>query len=359
MGIARHPSKHTSKPWSLLLALTLLPGVVTSLEAQDKAIRPNKYACPVTADLFPEQQRDGAKLRFIFPEDLGRIPEARRISIATLTPETKDIEIAFVWIAVSAWPRESVVSGTFFVKADGSPNCYFLGSSAGLPLQVPCREFILTIPPGIEVKEVLFSSLGGEYISQDCPWPALEKEIREAFKEIRASPQDKSITSRFLSLLEEALPESDCVPKDGGDPVPALLLGELDDIWKWIDHLYLEVDRTNDHALRVFAEIYNILGDGVLAEVMDDQIWHVLRNRPRFILRKWDGIKNHRRNILASRRLQDPESIDEMIGIYRDISIKEPKYRTACEEIIGILSEKDGLVQTSAIGPIILDKLSG
>jgi hypothetical protein len=43
-----------------------------------------------------------------------------------------------------------------------------------------------------------------------------------------------------------------------------------------------------------------------------------------------------------------------MIVIYRDIAIKEPKYRAACEEIIGILSEKDGLVQTSAIGPIIV-----
>ncbi|MBM3306125.1 MAG: hypothetical protein FJY79_09340 [Candidatus Aminicenantes bacterium] len=326
---------------------------IINLPAQRTPLRPGKYACPVPADLSPRQSRSADILRFEFPENQPEIPTglsghlsgmARRFSISLLTPDGSNIEIPFKWKGIVFFePRTDwgERAGVLVARGDGSPNCYYLGPAAGLPENVPCVEFVLFIPRYIEVKDASFSSAIGEYISEDCPMPELEKQINEAYDESRRAPRDAARAARFISLLEKAIPEYGCISKNNGYPAPALFLAGLDNRWKWIDHLYLEVDRTNDHALRVFAEIYNIFKEGVLAEVMDDQIWRVLHNRPRFILRNWDGIKNQRRNVLASRWLQDPESIDEMIGIYRDIAIKEPKYRAACEEIIGILREKN------------------
>ena len=70
---------------------------------------------------------------------------------------------------------------------------------------------------------------------------------------------------------------------------------------------------------------------------MDDQIWKILHDRPLFILKNWPDIRNYKRNILLSLWLQDPLSNVEMIEIYRDIARKEPKYKSACDEIIKIL----------------------
>lgn len=72
MGLLQYPSKHTGGLWGLLLALTLLPDGVTGLEAQEKIVRPDGLACPVTANLSPEQERTADSIRFMFPE--GSIP---------------------------------------------------------------------------------------------------------------------------------------------------------------------------------------------------------------------------------------------------------------------------------------------
>jgi hypothetical protein len=352
--MASHPRKELSTTRHLFIALSMLFCIINGLEAQERALRPSKYACPVIADLFPKQERSANTLKYVFPEnsidipvdmagDLSRV--AQRISIGLLTPGGEDIEITYYWkAAVFTNPRIEwgERSGVLLVKGDGNPNCFFLGPSTGLPVNIPCAEFTLVIPPGVEVKEVLFSSLGvEEYISEDCPMPELERQIGEAFWDSLRTPQDEMKTRRFISLLEKAIPEYGCISKHGGYTVPALFLADLGSIWNWLDYLYQKMDETNDYALRVFAGIFDIKSDGVLAEVMDDQIWKILRDRPLFILKNWPDIRNYKRNILASREMQGPTDNIDMINIYSDIARKEPKYKTACDEIIRILSDKE------------------
>jgi len=351
--MASHPRKELSTTRHLFIALSLLLCVINRVEAQERARRPSKHACPVIADLFPKQERSADNLKYVFPENAIEIPVdkaadlsrvAQRISIALLIPGGEDIEITYYWkAAVFTNPRIEwgERSGVLMVKGDGNPNCFFLGPSTGLPVNIPCAEFILKIPQGVEVKEVLFSSLGvEEYISEDCPMPALERQIGEAFWDSLRTPQDEVKTRRFISLLEKAIPEYGCISRDGGYPVPALFLADLGSRWNWIDYLYQKMDKTNDYALRVFAGIFDITSDGVLAEVMDDQIWKILHDRPLFILKNWPDIRNHKRNILASREMQGPTDNIDMINIYSDIARKEPKYKSACDEIIRILGDR-------------------
>jgi hypothetical protein len=71
---------------------------------QLKAQRPSKYACPVTANLSPRQERAGSMLRFIFPEELLTSEKAaRRISIALVSSNGKDVEIPFIWTDVGPY----------------------------------------------------------------------------------------------------------------------------------------------------------------------------------------------------------------------------------------------------------------
>ena len=348
----RYPMRILRTEALLIYCSASLCLAIWPVEAQVKAQRPNRYACPVTANLFPEQERSADTIRFFFPENAEEIPAARvldfrtvaqRISITLTKSDGKDVEIAFKWKgSVYKTPRIDwgEHSGSFIVKSDGNPNCYFLGPSAGLPGNIPCVEFSLTIPPGVKVKEVLFSNLGGEYVSQDCPMPELEKQIRKAYEDSQLTPQDEVKTNRFISLLEKAIPEYECIPKEGGNPIMALFLVDFGTIYDWIDYLYQRVYETNDSALRVFAGIFDKIPGGVLAETMDDQIWKILHDRPLFILKNWPDIRNCKRNILDSRWLQSPNSNFEMIEIYRDIARKEPNYKSACDEIISILIEK-------------------
>ena len=260
------------------------------------------------------------------------------MSLALVSSDGKDLEIAFSWTDWRPHP------GTFIARADGSPNCYFLGPSAEYPENILFVEISLTIPPDVEVKEVSFSSLRSEYISRDCPMPELEKEILKANEQSRLSPQDEAKTARFIALMEKTVPEYDCVQRSGYDPVPAWCKideGNLDTILDLIHYLYQKVEDANESALKVFAGMFN-KADGMIGEVMADQIWKVLHDKPVFILKVWPDIRSYRRNIvLCSVGLQDPASIPGMIEIYRDIGTKEPKYKSTCDEIISILSEKD------------------
>ena len=351
MGTAGHPGKHIVGLGIPLAVFVLSLGVFAGLEAQFN-MRPNQNACPVIADLFPTQVRSDDILKYIFPKnsiipideagDLSRV--AQRISIALLAPDGGDIEITFYWkSAVFINPRIGwgEHSGSFLVKGDGKPNCFFLGYSAGLPVNIPCAEFFFRIPSGVEIKEVLFSSLAGEeYISEDCPMPGLERQIGEAFIASLRTPQDNAKTRKFISLLEKAIPEYGCFTRDAGHPVPALFLVDLTSIWHWIDYLYQKMDEMNDDALRVFAGIYDKHPDGVLSEVMADHIEKILHDRPLFILNNWPEIRTYKRNILESRGLWDLTEITGLIAIYSDIGRKEPKYKAYCDEIIRILDEK-------------------
>jgi hypothetical protein len=344
MGIAKHSRFDARHRKTLFIILSNSLCVIASLEAQEKAIRPNKYACPVTANLFPEQERSADTIKFVFPENAAEIPAgkakdfsrvAQRISIALMTSDGKDVDITFKWkgaVYTNPWIDWGINSGSFIVKGDGSQNCFFLGPSAGLPGNIPCVEFSLTIPPNVEVREVRLSSLRSEYVSQDCPMPELERQIREAYEDSRQTPQDEVKTARFISLLEKAIPKYDCI-------VPALFLVDLESIMNWVDYLYQKVDETNKSALMVFAGIFDI-SSGVVSEIMSDLIWEVLHDRPMFILENWTSIRDYKWNILSSRWLQSPDSNTEMIEIYRDTARKEPKYKSSCDEIIRILSKK-------------------
>ena len=167
--------------------------------------------CPVTESLFPKPERSGDVLRYIFP-DITKL--VLRMSVALASSDGKDLEIAFNWTDWGPHP------GTFIARADGSPNCCFLGPSAEYHENISFVEISLTIPAGVEVKAVSFSSLRSEYVSRDCPMPQLEKEIREAYEESRQSPQDKAKTARFIALLEKAVPEYDCVNGSRCGPAP-------------------------------------------------------------------------------------------------------------------------------------------
>jgi hypothetical protein len=80
--------------------------------------------------------------------------------------------------------------------------------------------------------------------------------------------------------------------------------------------------------------------DGVISEVMADQIEKVMRDRPLFILKNWPHIRSYKRNILAGRYLWGPGEGALILDIYSRIAAKEPKYKSGCEEIIRILSKK-------------------
>jgi hypothetical protein len=319
------------RPKKLLVLCLASLCIISSLEAQAKARRPSRYACPVTANLFPKQERSGNVLRYIFP-DYTKL--ARRMSIALVSSDRNDVEIASTWTNWRPHP------GSFIVRADGSPNCYFLGPVGEYSENMIFVEITLTIPPGVEVRGVSFSSLGGEYVSRNCPMPELGKEIMRAYEDSRLSPQDEAKTAHFIALMEKALPEYDCVQRTGWGPVPAwcLIDENLDTIIDLIHYLYQKVEDSNESALKVFAGMFD-KADGIVNEEMAGQIWEVLHDKPLFVLKVWPNIRNYKTSIFDSCYLHI-DSIPEMIEVYRDVARKEPKYKSACDEIIGILSEK-------------------
>jgi len=338
--------------WTLFIAVAALLSITNGLGAQERGIRPDKKACFAKANLFPKQARSGNFLKCIFPEnaeitadqagDLSRV--AQRISITLAALGGEEIGLTFYWESAVikdlniSWGE---TSGDLLVKADGNPNYFFLDRSPGLPINIPCAEFKLEIPPGVEIKEVLFSSLAGEEpSSEDCPMPGLQRQIGEAFLDSLRTPKDAVKTKRFLSLLEKSIPEYGCVSRYGGHTVPALFLADLPSIWNWLDYLYLKMDEENDYALRVCAGIYDKHPDGVLSEVMADHIEKIMHDRPLLVLRNWPEIRTYKRNILESRSLWGWTETTGLTALYSDIARKEPKYKTACDEIIRILDEE-------------------
>jgi hypothetical protein len=169
--------------------------------------------------------------------------------------------------------------------------------------------------------------------------PELGRQIKKAYEESKLNPQDEARTTKFFSLLEKAIPEYDCIPKGAGGPVPALYMVDLNERLDWIVYLFKKVEENNGSALRVYADIYDI-SNGIVSEMMADQIWEIIHGRPYFTLENWKFIKGHRNNILDSHWMQNPKSNLDTIEIYRSIAAKEPKYKSACDEIVGILSKR-------------------
>jgi len=332
MGIAMHPRKHASRLGSILLALPLILGIIIILEAQDNALRPSKDACPVTANLFPEQRRRTDFTRFIFPD--GAIP--RRVSIALANPEKKDFPIEFRWTGEERW---GVLTGFLMVNGEGRTDCFSL-ENTGIPANVACKEFILFIPESIPVTEIYFSSLPSERPQELCPMPELEPEINEAYKAWEAEPKEVSRSSRLTHLLERITPKYDCRRSFDSEPVPAWWLADHESPWRWIDFLHNRILDNDPEALRVYVKFYDN-SSGAFAEVMSENLWAIFKDRPLLILENWSMIKDDPEWPLMYRPWPPSGniSINEMIEIYQDIAVKEAEYRAKCWEIIFILTE--------------------
>ncbi|MGA2531885.1 MAG: hypothetical protein ABSG19_02495 [Candidatus Aminicenantales bacterium] len=340
---------------AIILPMMLLYGASTiALKPTEgeEVCNPSKYACPVTPNLFPKQEMSANTLRFEFRENAGELPHsnkwdtssvAQRISISLLSPGGRDVEIKFVWrgaVYIQPYLDWGVYRGSFVVKGDGNPNCFFLGVFAGLPQNVPCKEFILLIPPGVEVKDVAFSNLSGEYVSKNCPMPGLEKEINRALQDSLQNPKDEIKTSLCLSLLEKAIPKYECISKGGGVPVPAWWLADWRASEEWIGYLYdTVVAENNKYALKVYMGFFST-SDGYIAEVMASRFCDILLDRPILVLQSWNDIGEFKELINGALIFGSSGANVKMLEAYREIAMKEPQYKSACEEIIKIISEK-------------------
>jgi hypothetical protein len=347
MAMATHSHNDACKPRTLFIVLSLSLCVITSLEAQEKTVRPDDLACPVTANLFPEQVRTTDSIKFIFSN--GAIP--RRISIALINPENKDISIGYRWVGNGLW---GVQTGIFIANGEGKTDCFFLGSR--IPENVACKEFVLSIPENIRVKEIAFSNLPSEKPIVLCPMPELEQEINEAYGACGLNPKDESKASLLIQLLEKITPRYDCRRPFDSEPVPAWWLANHEAPWRWIDYLYHKVLENNADALRVY-EKFLATSDGAVAEIMSEQMWGILHDLPLFILENWTGIEDNKEWVLIARPWpsQGSVEINNMIEIYGDVARRKPKYKAACDEIISILSEKSQEAKGFLIGETLED----
>jgi len=335
MGSARHFRTDARKRRFLFIALWFSLCVIASLEAQEKTLRPNDLACPVTANLYPELLRRTDFIRFIFPADA--VP--RRISIALINPDNKDISIEYRWVGNGKW---GIKTGFFVANGEGKTNCFFLGYHTGIPENIPCKEFILFIPEKILAKEIAFSSLPSEKPIVLCPMPELEQEINEAYVACGLNPKDESKASLLIQLLEKITPRYDCRRPFDSEPVPAWWMASKGASDRWIDYLYHKVLENNADALRVYVKFFET-SDGHIAEEMSEQMWRILKDRPLLILENWNGIEVNKKWVLMCRPWPSQGGsplISEMIEIYKDIARKEPKYKSACDDIISLLNEK-------------------
>ncbi len=127
---------------SAILAFSI--GVI----GQEKTIRPDEAACPVTANLFPKQVRRFDFIRFIFPTT----DFPRRISLVLIHPQKERISIDYRWVG-----NRLTRDGILVADGDGRTDCYFLGYE-GIAEDDYIKEFILWVPENVIVKEVVFSS---------------------------------------------------------------------------------------------------------------------------------------------------------------------------------------------------------
>ena len=328
-------NRYTKRLLGTLLVILVVP---ISVVAQEISIRPNELACPVTADLSTEQERSGNSIKYVFPD--GSI--LRRISMALVHPEAQDIHVRYKWVAAKDSRLWGERTGVLVANGKGKTDCFFLGWRADLPENVPCQEFVLVIPEDILVKEISFSSLPSEKPQVLCPMPELERQIKQAFADCSQSPQDKNKALLLIQLLDKATPTYDCRRSYDTMPVPAWWLAVDEDPWRWVDYLHDRILEDNDDALRVFQK-FLASSDGAFAEVWSEEMWEILTNKPLLVVENWTGIENNKDWVLVARPWPAGEGysrINQVIEIYRDIAVKEPKYKSACDEIISILGKK-------------------
>jgi hypothetical protein len=333
--MARYPHNDAGRRRMLFIVLSLSLCVIASLEAQEKTQHPDDMACPVTANLSPEQISGAGFVKYAFSGDA--VP--RRVSIALIQPEGKEVVVRFIWRDISGGWGEP--SGYFVVKGDGKPYCFSLGyDKTGIPVNVPCKEFILYFSEGIRIKAIDFSSLPSEKPIVLCPMPKLEQDITNAYADCQLNPEDKEKALVLIQLLERITPKYDCRRSYDYEPVPAWWLASNGTSDNWIMWLHRRVLEKNADAFRVYVK-FVATSDGYIAETMADQMSGILHALPLFVLEKWIDIESDKEQVLGLVRwMNSPENLVQMIEIYRDIAIKEPKYKFACNEIISILGKK-------------------
>ena len=330
------------RPKYLLVFCSVSLCVITGLNAQEKTIRPDDLACPVTANLFPEQIRRIDFIRFIFR---GGIAFPRRISIALIHPQNNDISIEYRWVGTRV-----TRTGILVANGEGKTNCFFLRYEA-ISEDDRCKEFILFIPENIRVNEIAFSDLRSEKPQVLCPMPKIEQDITDAYMDCRQNPEDKEKALVFIRLLERITPKYDCRRPFDHKPVPAWWLASSR-IYEegWIEWLYRKTLEKNGDAFRVYAK-FLATSSGAIAENMSEEMWGILHDQPLFVLENWTGIEDNKEWVLMCMPwpLQGNTEISKMIEIYRDIARKEPNYKSACDEIISILIEKSQEEWTSTL----------
>jgi hypothetical protein len=331
---------YSTRLLGILLIILSLP---ISIIAQEKTVRPDELACPVTANLSPDQSRFGNSFSFVFPD--GSI--LRRISMALTHPEGKDIAVRFTWVPakdphvpLANWGESR---GILLANGIGRTDCFFLGwEETDIPENVPCKEFVLDVPEGVLVREVSFSSLPSEKPQVLCPMPELEREIEQAYSDCQANPQDKGKSLLLIQLLEKATPRYDCRRSYDSQPVPAWWLANHEAPWRWVNYLLARIRKDDGDALRAYQK-FLASSDGVYAEEWREDMRQVLGNKPLLVLENWTGSEENRVAVGMAGPFpsQGDSHIDNIIGIYRDIALKEARYKSACEQIISILSKKE------------------
>jgi hypothetical protein len=319
--------------WMLILCLKVFSICIGQAESY-----PDRLACPVTPNIFPEQIRSIHLIRFVFSGQ----EVAHRISISLQSAEGKNIEVQFRWFG--AWSEFTrppfrdygVHFGTFIVKADGSPNCFFLGPNANMPGNISVNEFDLRIPDGVQIKQIVFSTLPSEIVSTECPMPSIEKKIGKAFEHYISNPKDQTNIRNLIQLLSETIPTYDCRRNYDYTPIPAWWMAKEENLDKWFSFVLEQVKNDNYSALKLFIQFY-ATSDGYLIESLSHRLLEVFFNQPALVLRSWTDIREYGEKISEAIRFQNPEDTIRMVGVYRDIGIKNPALRSACNELVELL----------------------
>lgn len=303
------------------------------LHAEGFRCQPSKDACPVIADILPRQCENDGTISFLFPQNTL----IRRIFITLKNPIVcQSVDVAFTWVGVGNWGR---VAGILVVKSDGGPNCFFLGNESGIPPDIPVDKFQLKIPPGVELKEVVFSRLLSGPVTTICPMPDLEKEINSAYDIWKSNPIEEKIIDNLLRVLEKAIPRYDCRREIDSEPVPAWWLADYRSNDNWIAFMTTVLDAGYAPALRLFMEFFRT-SDGYIAEGMTWQIVKMINSDPIFILENWGDLKNYKESVFGIRKFLGQDDIDRLTTMYRDISHTKPSFSSACAEIIEGLNRK-------------------
>jgi hypothetical protein len=317
----------------MLFLSTFICGNLPLVDGQ--RYQPSKYACPVTANIFPEKEERDGLIKYTF----AQIAVARRISISLMSsPKGRIVDIGYDWIGQEGWGK---YLGLFAVKADGNANCFFLGGEAGIPENIPLREFHLRLPEGVQFKDATFSSLPSELVSTTCPMPELQKEITKSYEEHLLNPGDQNTASRLMRLLERLIPTYDCRRSYDYKPVPAWWLADYKDAENWIRFVDRQVLANNKLALKLYMEFFNT-ADGYIATGMMHFLRDTLLSRPSFILENWPDLQSYKEmifNVLRSVDM-DEETVIEMKKVYQDAMLREPKYAPACKEILEALGSR-------------------